>query len=154
VKTGKPAGSKESPIRLTGTEFLRAVAASPGAKVQTTDGVTTITPGNHILIPVTAPKSSPAERMPATRPRESRARRVQRDRSPPGDDNPSEPSDIAAASRRSRPRLVIVAEHEERPRLYLDACTAEDERRLLLGLSLGELHELVKGLAGYIEERT
>jgi hypothetical protein len=40
-----------------------------------------------------------------------------------------------------------VVEHEERPRLYLDAGSAEDERRLLLGLSLDDLRELLDDLA-------
>jgi hypothetical protein len=45
-----------------------------------------------------------------------------------------------------------MVEHEERPRAYVEALTAEDERRLLLGLPLDDLRELVEDLAAYVED--
>ena len=91
-------GSAKNPIRVSRTQLAQAMIRG-GGKATTEDGVTTVTGGKALVFEVTkptrekAPASVPRENAPASRttPRESRSRRVQRDRSPPsGDDGPSD----------------------------------------------------------------
>jgi hypothetical protein len=100
-------------FRIGGIAFARAIASSPGATVERKNGVAVVTPGRTIVLPASAltePAKKPSLPPPpattdegTTRPRESKARRVEaRSRSSGGDESDEPPS-----SRLARPTFGL-----------------------------------------------